>query len=41
MQEYVSLAMPLLAVLGLGVTTALGLTMYRNSRHKENENRTH
>lgn len=35
MQEYISLAMPLLAVGGLGVAFALGMTMYRNGRHKE------
>lgn len=39
MQEYMSLAMPLMAVAGLGVAFALGLTMYRNGRRKEKENR--
>lgn len=39
MQEYMSLAMPLIAVAGLGVVFALGLTIYRNGRHKEKENR--
>ncbi|AIZ01343.1 UNVERIFIED_ORG: hypothetical protein MaF1725_ph0119 [Mycobacterium phage ADLER F1725] len=35
MQQYMSLAMPLMAVAGLGVAFALGLTMYRNGRQKE------
>ncbi|WP_272936717.1 hypothetical protein [Mycobacteroides chelonae] len=39
MQEYMSLAMPLMAVAGLGVAFALGLTMYLNGRHKEKVNR--
>ncbi|EPQ20971.1 hypothetical protein J108_23445 [Mycobacteroides abscessus subsp. bolletii CRM-0020] len=38
MQQYMSLAMPLMAVAGLGVAFALGLTMYRNGRQKEKEN---
>lgn len=33
MQECMSLAMPLLAVVGLGVAFTLGLTAYRNGRH--------
>ncbi|WP_207568126.1 hypothetical protein, partial [Mycobacteroides abscessus] len=40
MQEYMSLALPLMAVAGLGVAFALGLTIYRNGRHKEKVNRT-
>ncbi len=38
-EEYMSLAMLLMAVAGLGVAFALGLTMYRNGRRKEKENR--
>ncbi|WP_100514340.1 hypothetical protein [Mycobacteroides abscessus] len=38
MQQYMRLAMPLMAVAGLGVAFALGLTMYRNGRHKEKKN---
>jgi len=38
-QEYISSAMPLLAVAGLVIVIALSLTMYRNGRHKEKENR--
>lgn len=40
MEQYMSWALPLLAVAGVPLTFALGLTMYRSSRHKENELRT-
>lgn len=37
MEQYMSSALPLLAVAGVPLAFALGLTMYRSSRHKENE----
>jgi len=40
MEQYMSWALPLLAVAGIPLAFAFGLAMYRGCRHKETELRT-